>query len=416
MNTNGPDCGDNDHPVICSLLRTKTKIAMNRATIVLISAIGIVAASSLGFWAGKSQPAAPSQGAAPSKPSSGPPPGTPVEAMATRQVSLPQSITAVGSLRSDEAVVLRPEIAGRISEILFREGQRVKEGEVLVRFDSSVQRAELDQAKANLSLNQSKFERAVDLQKKGFISSQARDEAENNFRVSKASVDLFAARLAKLELRAPFSGLAGLRQVSVGDYVKDGQDLVNIETVDPLKVDFRVPEIYLKQVAVGQTLQIGLDAFPNQSFSGQVFAINPLVDTSGRSIVIRAQVRNPGTVLRPGMFARVRLIVGGMQDSLVIPEQALVPVGDDLYVFKVADGKAQRTKVEIGQRRDAMVEITKGLAKGEVVVTAGLQKIRDGASVRVTMIADSATQSQPSPTQANPSAANPGATPPAGKS
>lgn len=323
--------------------------------------------------------------------------------MAVRQVSLPQSITAVGSLRSDEAVVLRPEIAGRISEILFREGQRVQKGEVLVRFDSSVQRAELEQAKANLSLNQSKFERAVDLQKKGFISSQARDEAENNYRVSKASVDLFAARLAKLELRAPFTGLAGLRSVSVGDYVKDGQDLVNIETVDPLKVDFRVPEIFLKQVAVGQQLQIGLDAFPNQSFSGQVLAINPLVDASGRSIVIRAQVRNSGSALRPGMFARVRLIVGGVQDSLVIPEQSLVPVGDDMYVFKVADGKAQRTKVEIGQRKDAMVEITKGLAKTDVVITAGLQKIRDGANVKVTLLSDAATQQPPPATQAPPS-------------
>lgn len=389
---------------------------MNRASQILLSAIGIAAASSLGYLAGKSQPATTGGAAPAAKPQSGPPPGTPVEAMKVRLVSLPQSITAVGSLRSDEAVVLRPEIAGRISEILFREGQRVQQGEVLVRFDSSVQRAELEQAKANLSLNQSKFERAVDLQKKGFISSQARDEAENNYRVSRAAVDLFAARLAKLELRAPFSGIAGLRSVSVGDYVKDGQDLVNIETVDPLKVDFRVPEIYLKQVAAGQSLQIGLDAFPNQSFNGQVLAINPLVDASGRSIVIRAQVRNSSSSLRPGMFARVRLIVGGEQESLAVPEQALVPVGDDLYVFKVADGKAQRTKVEIGQRRDAMVEITKGLARTDLVVTAGLQKIRDGANVKVTLIAEPAAPQQPAAAQSKPLPVNPGAASPAGKS
>jgi membrane fusion protein, multidrug efflux system len=381
---------------------------MNRTALTIASLTGIIAASALGYWAGKSQPPASSGTSAPPKSQAGPPPGTPVEATVVKLIPLPQAITAVGSLRSDETVILRPEVAGRISEILFREGQRVQKGEVLVRFDSSVQRAELDQAKANLSLNQSKYERAVDLQKKGFISSQASEEAENNFRVSKASVELFAARLAKLELRAPFSGIAGLRQVSVGDYVKDGQDLVNIEEIDPLKVDFRVPEIYLKQVAVGQALQIGLDAFANQSFSGQVLAINPLVDTNGRSLVIRAQVRNPGNHLRPGMFARVRLLVGGVQDSLVIPEQALVPVGDDLYVFKVVDGKAQRVKVEIGQRRDAMVEVVKGLGKSDVVVTAGQQKIRDGASVKVAMLADSASQQTPaSGAPTKPAAPNP---------
>ncbi|MDX2220901.1 MAG: efflux RND transporter periplasmic adaptor subunit [Burkholderiales bacterium] len=388
---------------------------MNRAILSVIAIAAVAAASALGYWAGKSQPAG-SSAPAPAKAQAGGQSGTPVEAMAVKQISLPQTITAVGSLRSDEAVVLRPEVAGRISEILFREGQRVQQGDVLVRFDSSVQRAELDQAKANLSLNQSKFERAVDLQKKGFISSQARDEAENNYRVSKASVDLFAARLAKLELRAPFTGLAGLRQVSVGDYVKDGQDLVNIETIDPLKVDFRVPEIYLRQVAVGQSMQIGLDAFPNQNFSGQVLAINPLVDANGRSIVIRAQVRNSGSQLRPGMFARVRLLVGGVQESLAVPEQALVPVGDDLYVFKVVDGKAQRTKIDIGQRRDALVEIVKGLSKSDVVVTAGLQKIRDGANVKVTLLPDSATKQSPDPAASNPAAGNTTSAVPAGKS
>lgn len=388
---------------------------MNRATLT-ISAVAIIAvASALGYLAGRSQPTN-KTASAPPKTQSAPPAGTPVEAMAVKQISLPQAITAVGSLRSDEAVVLRPEISGRVSEILFREGQRVQQGEILIRFDSSVQRAELEQAKANLSLNQSKFERAMDLQKKGFISSQARDEAENNFRVSKAAVDLFAARLAKLELRAPFSGLAGLRQVSVGDYVKDGQDLVNIESVDPLKVDFRVPEIYLKQVAVGQAMQIGLDAFPNQSFTGQVLAINPLVDANGRSIVIRAQVRNPGSQLRPGMFARVRLLVGGMQDSLAVPEQALVSVGDDLYVFKVADGKAQRTRIEIGQRRDAMVEVVKGLAKSDLVITAGLQKIRDGATVKVTLLGDTATQQAPAAAATHPGPASPAPAKSAGKS
>src|SRR5690606_18619728 len=146
-----------------------------------------------------------------------------------------QALTAVGSLRSDETVMIRPEVAGRIAEIGFREGETVRQGVVLVKLDDSVQRADLDKARANLSLSRSKFERANDLLKQGFLSSQGRDEAENNFRVAQADVELMQARLSKTAIGAPFSGTLGLRQVSVGDYVKEGQDIVNLESLDPLK-------------------------------------------------------------------------------------------------------------------------------------------------------------------------------------
>jgi len=354
---------------------------MTKTVQIAFGVAALLAVGATSYWLGTNKAAVPAAAAA--KPGN-PPPGTPVEAVKVATVELPQSLTAVGSLRSDESVVLRPEISGRISEILFREGQVVRRDDVLVRFDSSVQRAELEQAKANLILGKSKFERAVDLQNKGFISSQARDEAENNYRVSQAAVELATARLGKLDLKAPFAGTVGLRLVSLGDYVKDGQDIANLEAIDALKVDFRVPEIYLKQVAVGQALQMTLDAFPNRTFEGKVLAINPLVDANGRSIVVRAQTRNTGE-LRPGMFARVRLLISDVQQSLVIPEQALVPSGDDLYVFKVVDNRAQRVKVEIGQRRDARVEILSGLGKDDVIVTAGQIKVRDGAPVRATL-------------------------------
>ena len=148
-------------------------------------------------------------------------------------------------------------------------------------------------------------------------------------------------------------------------------------------MDFKIPEIYLKQVAVSQSLQITLDAFPNQTFQGKVFAINPLVDTNGRSIVIRATVKNTDARLRPGMFARVRLLFSDERDSVAVPEQSLIPVGDEQYLFKVVDGRAQRFKVEIGQRRDGQVEVLQGLVAGEVVVTAGQLKLRDGSQVKI---------------------------------
>jgi membrane fusion protein (multidrug efflux system) len=296
---------------------------------------------------------------------------------------LPATITAVGSLRSDESITVRPEVAGRIREILFKEGQRVAKGVPLVRLDASINEAELQQARANFKLAKSKFDRAVDLAKSNFISGQARDEAENNLRVAEAAVQLAEAKLAKTTIVAPFAGIIGLRSVSLGDYVKEGQDIVNLESVDPLKADFRVPEVYLKQVQVGQAMELGLDALPGRAYEGRVYAINPLVDAAGRSIVIRAQVRNPEGALRPGMFARVRLITSESQEALVVPEQAIVPQGEDQYVFRIQDGKAFRVKVSVGQRREGMVEITSGLAAGELIVTAGHLKLRDGVPVIV---------------------------------
>ena len=182
---------------------------------------------------------------------------------------------------------------------------------------------------------------------------------------------------------SPFSGTIGLRSVSVGDYVKEGQDLVNLESLDPLKVDFRVPELALSQLRDGQTLQITLDALPDRTYDGRVIAINPLIDANGRAVVIRAQVPNKDGKLRPGMFARVRLFTSGSKDTLVVPEESLFPVGDDKFVYKVVDGKATRQKVEIGARREGRVEILTGLAANDVVVTAGVIKLREGAPVTI---------------------------------
>ena len=364
---------------------------MNKSAIVATAALGIVAAASAGFWVGANRPladrtaatattagsvAAPGQSAANAAP-------TTVEATKVAVMAMPQSITAVGSLRSDESITVRPEVAGRISAILFREGQQVGKGMTLVRLDPAINQAEVQQARANLKLAQTKYDRAVELSQRNFISGQAKDEAENNLRVAQAALSLVEARLAKTEIRAPFAGMIGLRVVSVGDYVKEGADIVNLESIDPLKVDFRVPEVYLRQVQEGQTLTVTLDALPGKKFEGKVFAVNPLVDAAGRAVVIRAIVRNTDTSLRPGMFARVNLITRAEKEALVIPEQAIVPQGEEQYVFRIVDGKVARVRVEIGQRRDAKVEILKGLAASDVVVTAGQLKLRDGMPVTV---------------------------------
>jgi len=357
---------------------------MKTSVVAPIAIVAVAIAAAGGYWFGQQRAGmAEKTGstAASSAPDKGAQSAVVVHAVTASTQSMPQIVTAVGSLRSDESVTLRPEVAGRVVRIGFEEGRSVAKGAVLVKLDPAINEAEVQQSKANLTLAKSKYERAIDLQKQGFISGQARDEAENNFKVAEAAQALAVARLAKTEVRAPFSGIIGLRSVSIGDYVKEGQDMVNLESIDPLKVDFRVPEIYLKQVQVGQTLEIGLDALPGKIYQGKVTAINPLVDAAGRAIVIRALVKNSDTTLRPGMFARVKLFTREAQDALVLPEQALVPQGEDQYVFRVVDGKAVRTKVEVGQRRDSRVEILKGVARGDTVVTAGQLKIRDGTLV-----------------------------------
>jgi membrane fusion protein (multidrug efflux system) len=345
------------------------------------------------YWAGSRSTPVPgnaSGAASPAAPAKAPP-GIVIEAARVALVKLPQSLTAVGSLRSDETIIVRPEIAGRVTQISFKEGEAVSKGAMLLRLDGSVQQADLERAKANYVLSKSKFDRAVELRKQGFISSQATDEAQNMLHVAKADVELMQARFDKTAIVAPFAGTIGLRQISVGDYVKEGQDVVNLESLDPLKVDFRVPEISLSQIKDGQTLQISLDAVPDKVFDGRVYAINPLIDANGRAIVIRAHVPNKDGKLRPGMFARVRLFTSGSKDTLVVPEESLFPLGDDKYVYKIVDNKAMRQKVEIGQRREGRVEIVNGLAPEDVVVTAGVIKLRDGAPVSI------ANQGTPAP-------------------
>ena len=364
---------------------------MNKAFLGALMALAVAAAAGGGYWYGAVE--SPGPAAARSALSGNQDPAgaakavqdesaVTVEATRVGLVQLPETITAVGSLRSDESVTLRPEIAGRITEILFREGTPVAKGEPLVRLDPSINLAEVRQARANLTLAKAKYERSVDLAGRYFISGQAKDEARNNLEIAASALALAEAKLRKTELKAPFSGIIGLRVVSVGDYVREGADLVNLQAIDPLKVDFRVPETFLRQVQVGQTVEVTLDALPGKSYEGRVFALDPLVDAAGRAIVIRARVSNQDTAMRPGMFARVSLITSDDRKALVLPEEALVPQGTDQFVFRIEASKAVRVKVETGQRRDGKVEILSGLKKDDLVVTAGQLKLRDGTLVR----------------------------------
>ena len=294
-------------------------------------------------------------------------------------------VSAVGTLVSNGSVILRPEVAGRVAAIRFRDGMAVHKGDVLVELDAAVQSAEVRQAQAELSLAEANANRVEDLFARQFVSGSARDEAVSRLEVARANTALAQARLDRTRIRAPFDGIVGIRKVNVGDYVRDGDALINIEDIAVLKLDFRLPELYLPRLKPGQKLEVTSDVVPGVVFPAEVEAIDPLVDADGRAVLLRARLANDEGRLRPGVFARVRLIVDRRDNVMLIPEAALIPVpGQTQYVFRVVDGVAHQVGIRIGMRRAAEIEVVEGLHPGDLVVAAGQFKLRDGTPVKVT--------------------------------
>jgi membrane fusion protein (multidrug efflux system) len=311
----------------------------------------------------------------------GPPPAMPVKAAAARVAPAVDEVGAVGTLRADEAVTIRPEIAGRVVEFRFTEGQAVARGTVLVKLDPSELAAVAASSRAQLRLEEQKLERSEDLQKKGFISQQGLDDQKTSLARARAKLAEDEARLARTEMRASFPGVAGLRQVSEGQYVAAGTDIVRLEKIDQLKLDFRIPESFIGKLKSGQPLKVVVDAYPDKSFAGSIYAIEPGVDDQTRTILLRARVANPELKLRPGMFGRVQVQLGVRDKAIWIPEAAIVPKGQDLTVYRVNGGKVDVVRVQTGVRKVGEVEIVKGLNEGEMVVTEGTQKVGPGSTV-----------------------------------
>ena len=310
-----------------------------------------------------------------------PPPA--VEVAPVESGTVVQSVEAVGTLRANESVTIRPEIAGRVTAIDFDEGQPVESGQLLVSLDDSVHAAEVREKEADRKLARIEYDRADQLVNARAAPVEVKDRALAELQAAEAAVDLAKARLDKTRIQAPFSGTVGLRHVSVGDFVNVGQDLVSLVEIDPLKVDFRVGEIHLSSLARGQTIEVTVDAFPAATFEGEVYAIEPLVDVNGRAVVIRARLPNDDGLLRPGLFSRVALIVDTAATALLVPEDAIVPRGDQHFVYRLVDGHAILTEVVLGKRQSRRVQILDGVERGDVVITAGQLKLRDGVAVGV---------------------------------
>ena len=292
-------------------------------------------------------------------------------------------INVVGSLQPNESIVVQPEIPGRIVRFGFTDGARVKKGDLLVELDPAILRAELAKARSDLTLARTNNERANQLASQGTGTLRARDEALAVLQATQANYELAQARLDKAEIRAPFSGVVGLRMFSLGAYVSPGDQIVELAAIDPIRVDFRASEIFLTSIRNGQRISITADALPGRTFSGEIYAVHPIVDVNGRALRLRASVPNPDGTLYPGLFVRVQVVVEERPNAILAPEAAIFPVDQKKYVYRVADGRAILTEVTLGRRKPGLVEIVSGLARDATVVTAGQQQLRDGARVEV---------------------------------
>ena len=311
----------------------------------------------------------------------GGPPFIPVNMMKVSETPISSTVNAVGALIAEDSVILRSEIDGRIDKLLFKEGQPVKQGAVLVVLDSADERARLAAAQADLKLAESRYKRSEELVAQNFISKQALDEARANLDILRARLRQEQVALDKTVLRAPFAALVGLRQVSPGAYVKKGDDIVRLDALGNLKLEVPVPEIYLPLVHIGLPVTLTIDALPGQTFSGKVHAIDPVVDPVSRNVRVRARIANPKGQLKPGMFARATADLGGKTRAILLPEQVIVPRPDGSYVFLAVGGKAELRKVVLGKREPGRVEIVSGVQAGDTVVLDGQIKLRPGVPV-----------------------------------
>ena len=325
----------------------------------------------------QAKPAAQQQAQAPK------PMGLPVRAEPVTIASISDEVTAVGSLLAEESVIIRPELDGRIVGLHFQEGRPVTAGQRLVTIDGSEFEAQLAAIEADLRTEEQRYQRSRELVEQNFISKEALDMQLGTVERLKARADEARAKLAKTVIRAPFAGVAGLRMVSPGAYVRAGEDIVRLENVGSIKVDFRIPETFMARVGRNQDVAVQVDAYPGMDFRGRVYAVEPVVDERSRTILMRARVPNQGARLKPGMFVRVAVTLETRSNAIVVPEQAIWPQGQDNFVFRVVDNKAMLTKVTLGNRQPGTVEIANGLSPADVVVTEGQIKLRDGAPVTV---------------------------------
>jgi membrane fusion protein (multidrug efflux system) len=314
-------------------------------------------------------------------------PPTVVASAEVKEENWKPSLKSVGSLVATNGISVSTEVNGIVSGIVFQSGQAVQQGQVLLHLDDKVDQAALAALRADQRLSEIQFNRVKDLLKKHVTSKADYDEAQAKFDAAKARVKGQIAVINRKTIRAPFSGLLGIREVDLGQYLEAGKPIVKLEALDPIFVDYTLPERFLNQLKVGQTVKVKLDALPGQEFNGQVSAVDSGVSTGTRTLKVRASLSNDKLAMRPGMFAEVRTIVADAHKVLTVPYTAISfnTYGNFVYVINKTDkGEiVKRQQVATGEVREGRVAIVQGLSAGRQVVRAGLVKLRDGIPVKI---------------------------------
>ena len=319
-----------------------------------------------------------------------------VQIAEVRTMRLQETVAGIGTFEALERVELAAEIPGRVTGIHFQEGDQVAKGQLLFTLDDTelqqalaARRAALDEARAQLTQARRELARRRELLPENLVSQENVDRAETTVKTAAARIERLQAEierqqamLADTRIEAPLVGQAAARLVDVGDFVAAGRTLTTLVNTDRLKLVFTVPERAGSRAAVGQTVEIHADAYPDRTFSGEVYFISPSVSAETRSLLIQAWVDNDLSLLRPGNFAAVDLVTGVREEALVIPEESLVPTRGGYRAFRVEDGKARLRKVEIGLRKPGLVEITGGLQAGDRIVRRGQIALTDGDAVK----------------------------------
>lgn len=325
-----------------------------------------------------------------------PPPET-VSTATVQQQSWEAFLTAVGSLEAVQGVTLTAELTGKVVDISFQPGSKVQAGDLLVRQDTSSEQAQLRSAEADLSLAKSTFDRASKLLPEKIVSPADYDNAEAKYKQAQAQVENIRATIAKKTIRAPFSGRLGIRLINLGQVIDNGTPIVSLQSLDPIHINFRMPQQYLNRLEPGLSVRLKPDGLPDglleQPIEGKITTINPEVDAATRNIRVQATIQNPAERLRPGMFVEVSVVLPQKKEVLAIPATSVLyaPYSDSVFVVE-AGVKSDRPEgekvvrqqfVSLGEKRGDFISVAEGLKEGQLIVSTGVFKLRNGQTVVV---------------------------------
>ncbi|MEZ4412309.1 MAG: efflux RND transporter periplasmic adaptor subunit [Gemmatimonadales bacterium] len=318
----------------------------------------------------------------------GGPPAALVEVAVAYTDTVVDAIAATGEIEAIQSINLRPEVDGRIVGILFREGDEVAAGTPLFKVDDAELKAQVARAEADRDLAAQALTRTRQLMSEKASSQADLERAEATARSTQAALDLLQIRLARTTIRAPFGGATGQRMVSLGDYVTSSTQLVSLQTVNPERAAFQVPERYAERLRRGQEVTFRVAALPGQEFTGVVDFVDPVVRLPGRTITVKALVPNPKRTLQAGMYVDLRLAAEVRPDAVVVPEESIVPLQGANYVYVVRDGKASRRQIGLGIRAPGIAEVRSGVDAGDTVVVGGQERLQDGMAVMIKPLPD----------------------------